>query len=72
MKNFVKKYVPAIAGVSSSVMLMAGNVMAEPAFIDLSGFEVDTTSVGTVGGIAIAGLGLMWGLRKIVKTINRT
>lgn len=70
--NAVKKYGTRAAIAISGVAITATTAMAEPAFIDLSGFEVDTASVGVLGGIVIAGLGLMWGLRKIVKTLNRT
>ena len=71
-KGFLKKIGKGIAAGAAVVAATATNAMAEPAFIDLSSFEVDTATVGTMGGIVLSGLGLMWGLRKLIKTINRS
>jgi len=50
--------------------------MAIPAFadsiVDVSTVAVDTTMVGTVGGVIVAALASLWGLRKLIKTVNRS
>lgn len=50
--------------------LLASQAFAVP--LDLSTLTVDTTSVTTLAGIVVAGLAGIWGLRKVVKFINRS
>lgn len=38
----------------------------------ISGMTADTTGVFAYAGIAVVGLMAMWGLRKIVKFMNRS
>jgi len=42
------------------------------AAVDLTGFSVDVTQVEAVTAIVIVGLGVMWGIRKLIKTVNRS
>jgi len=51
-----------------------GVLLTSPAYaaVDLTGYTVDTATVETLAGIVLAGLGIMWGIRKLVKTINRS
>lgn len=42
------------------------------AAVDLTGFKVDTESVDTLAGIVLVGLAGLWGVRKLIKTINRS
>lgn len=42
------------------------------AAVDLTGFSVDVTQVEAVVAIVIVGLGVMWGIRKLIKTVNRS
>lgn len=42
------------------------------AAVDLTGFSVDVTQVESVVAIVIVGLGVMWGIRKLIKTVNRS
>ena len=69
MKKIHKRINQAIIAIGAVAVAGAANATA---LVDVSSFAVDTASVGTVGGVVVAGLGLMWGLRKLVKTINRT
>ena len=47
---------------------------ATPSFaaVDLTAFAVDVTQVEAVVSIVIVGLGVMWGIRKLIKTVNRS
>ena len=65
VKSFMKKSCLVGAGV-------VGIVSASHAAVDLTTFAVDTASVDTLGLIVLTGLGIMWGLRKLIKTINRS
>lgn len=69
-KKMVKIGKMAAVAVSGSVVL-AAQVGAVP-LVDVSGIAVDTTALGTIGGVVIAGLASIWGFRKIVKSINRS
>jgi hypothetical protein len=42
------------------------------AAVDLTNFAVDVTQVEAVVAIVIVGLGVMWGIRKLIKTVNRS
>jgi len=42
------------------------------AAVDLTNFAVDVTAVESVVAIIIVGLGTMWGIRKLIKTVNRS
>jgi hypothetical protein len=63
----MKKVFPVVVGVVSA--LSAGSALAAP---DLTGFSVDTASVDTIAGIVLLGLAGIWGIRKLIKTINRS
>lgn len=44
----------------------------EPTGVDLTGVSLDTTTVTTLAGTILGGLGVLWGIRKVIKTINRS
>lgn len=48
--------------------------MAQSAFcaVDLTGVTVDTTTPETLAATILTGLGVLWGIRKLIKTINRS
>lgn len=52
-----------------ALMATAGQSFAA---VDLTGFAVDVTQVEAVTAIVIVGLGVMWGIRKLIKTVNRS
>jgi hypothetical protein len=64
----MKRFVGVVSG-ASVLSLLAGVAMAAP---DLTSFTVDTASVDTMAGIVLAGLAGLWGIRKLIKTINRS
>lgn len=52
---------------------IAAVVCAAPAYaLDLTGIDVDVTSVEAMALIVIGGLATLWGLRKLVKLVNRS
>jgi hypothetical protein len=57
-------------------LMLAGTFALLPASafaaVDLTGFDVDVTAVEAVVAIVIVGLGVMWGIRKLIKTVNRS
>lgn len=57
-----------VAVVVGSVAL-ATNVMAA---VDLTAVELDTTSPETLAATVLTGLGVIWGIRKLIKLINRS
>ena len=65
MKKIAGLYILAM----TFCLTIASNAMAA---VDLTGFTVDTASVDTLAGIVLVGLASMWGIRKLVKTINRS
>lgn len=42
------------------------------AAVDLTGVTLDTTTPETLAATVLAGLGIIWGIRKLVKLINRS
>jgi len=65
--NFCRGYIATYVGLAT--VLASSVAMAAP---DLTTFTVDTTSVDTMAGIVLAGLAGLWGIRKLIKTINRS
>jgi hypothetical protein len=61
----------AVYGLVGSALLTA-NAYAEPAGLDISGFDADISTVMTLGAAIVTALGGMWILRKVIKTINRS
>lgn len=57
--------------VVGGVAMSAGNAMAT-GLIDVSAVDVDTTMVATLGLTVITGLAAMWGVRKVIKLVNRS
>ena len=68
----IGKKTRCLVGAVAVVAMSAGNAFAAGPWIDVSSISVDTDSVGTMGATVLAGLALIWGLRKLIKTINRS
>ena len=57
----------------AATALMATNAFADGGGgVDLSGVTLDTTTVGTLAATVLTGLGVIWGIRKVIKLINRS
>lgn len=61
MKKFLVGFGAVLASASSSF-----------AAVDLTGITLDTTTPETLAATIIGGLAVMWGIRKVIKTINRS
>jgi len=40
--------------------------------LDVSQVQVDTTAVVALAGTILTGLGVIWGIRKVIKLMNRS
>ncbi len=69
MKNLSNRMLKKIAAAGGFVLAGASSSFAA---VDLTGFVVDITQVEAVTAIIIVGLGVMWGIRKLIKTVNRS
>ena len=63
------KILGAVAAAGSAVAVSAGSAVAA---VDLTGVTVDVTTVETLAATVLVGLGVIWGIRKLVKLINRS
>lgn len=50
-------------------LAIIGNATAA---VDLTGVTLDTTSPETLAATVLTGLGVIWGIRKLIKLINRS
>lgn len=69
MKNFGRKMKAVgygVAGLAAS----ASSALASSNWYD--GITVDTSAVTAVAGIVAVGLAATWGIRKVIKLINRS
>jgi hypothetical protein len=62
----MKKAIFAVVGACS---LFASNAFAA---VDLTGVTLDSTTPETLTATILGGLGIMWGIRKLIKTVNRS
>jgi riboflavin synthase alpha subunit len=60
-KTVVATGVVTVAGVSTAV-----------AGIDLTGVAVDTADTFSVAAIVVTGIAAIWGIKKVVKLLNRS
>jgi len=56
-------------GIGVAVVGFASNCFAA---VDLTGITLDTTTPETLAATILAGLAVMWGIRKVIKTVNRS
>jgi hypothetical protein len=55
--------------VVAAVLAVVTNASAA---VDLTGVTLDTTSPETLAATILGGLGVIWGIRKLIKLINRS
>jgi hypothetical protein len=58
-----------IAGLGAAGVAMATNAFAA---VDLTGVTLDTASPEALAATVLTGLGVIWGIRKLIKLINRS
>lgn len=67
--NRIKRIVPSLC---AGAVGLLGTATCSMASVDLTNVELDTTSPETLAATVLAGLGIMWGIRKLIKLINRS
>lgn len=65
----MKKTKALVVAVVAGSVVVATNAMAA---VDLTGVTLDTTSPETLAATVLTGLGVIWGIRKLIKLINRS
>lgn len=65
---FKKNVKAGLVGVGASIAA-AGTSFAA---VDLTAVTLDTTSPETLAATVLTGLGVIWGIRKLIKLINRS
>lgn len=65
----MKRLTKVLTGVVASSVAAAGSAMAA---VDLTSVTVDSTTPETLAATILVGLGVIWGIRKLVKLINRS
>lgn len=70
----IKKHFKRLAAAGAVVVGSVGSSMATtPAsIIDVSGMTPDITMVGSLGAAICGGLLGIWGVRKVIKLVNRS
>ena len=68
LKKIKGKWV-GVPAIGAGIVLTASNAMAA---VDLTGVTLDSTTPETLAATILAGLGIMWGIRKLIKTVNRS
>lgn len=53
-------------------MAFMAMVSTASAAVDLTGVTVDSTTPETLAATILVGLGVIWGIRKLIKLINRS
>ena len=53
------------------VLVCSGAALADP-LVDVSTVAVDTSMVGTLGATIVTALASLWGVRKVIKMVNRS
>lgn len=64
-----KKIGKTVCFIGVGLIGMASSAMAA---VDLTGVTLDTTTPETLAATVLTGLGVIWGIRKLVKLVNRS
>lgn len=64
-----KRIAKVVAGTVAGVGIASSQAMAA---VDLTGVTMDTTTVEALAGTVLIGLGVIWGIRKLIKLSNRS
>ena len=65
----MNKYFKGIFAGFVGALMASGSAMAA---VDLTGVSLDTTTPETLAATVLGGLAVMWGIRKVIKLINRS
>lgn len=67
IRNWKRKVVQS--GLVVGTIAAAGNAMAA---VDLTAVSLDTATPETLAATVLTGLGVIWGIRKLIKLVNRS
>lgn len=70
--KFFKKFGKKAAVVFSACAAVPALAVNSFAAVDLVGFTVDTATPETLAATILTALGVIWGIRKLVKLVNRS
>lgn len=62
----------SVVTTASAVVMSALPALAADSIIDVSGMTPDISMVGVLGGAICTGLLGIWGVRKVIKLVNRS
>jgi len=68
-KKGLTKMKKVFYAVGAGLTCFAGNAFAA---VDLTGIVVDTATPEDLAGIILGGLAVIWGIRKVIKIMNRS
>lgn len=68
----MKKRIMAVSGVTSATSGLLALANEASAAITWTGVELNTADIEGYMAIAVVGLAVLWGLRKVVKMMNRS
>lgn len=70
----MKKLFSCVAGAVGAVgtVVASASMAMAASIIDVSAMSPDITMVGTLGGAICTGLLGIWGVRKVIKLVNRS
>lgn len=71
MKKMLNRLGVAVSGAVSALAGGASVALANP-IIDVAGMTPDISMVGTLGAAITTGLLGIWGVRKVIKLVNRS
>lgn len=65
----IKSYTMKVAGIAAAVVTAA---VSNASAMDWTGISFSTSDIDSAMPLIIGGLVVMWGLRKVIKTVNRS
>ncbi len=68
----IKKFAKKVCGAAVGAVAVSGTALATTPTIDMSGVDLPTDSIIPWFLVIAGGLAIMWGIRKMTKTTNRT
>ncbi len=68
----MKKYAQKVGGVLAGAATLVASAVPAMAAVDLTGVTIDTTGPEDLTKMIIPALAVIWTIRKIIKTLNRS
>jgi hypothetical protein len=71
-KIIMRKFNFGLKAICATGAVLAASAVSSFAAVDLTSVTIDTTTPETLAATILAGLGVIWGIRKLVKLTNRS